>query len=208
MSQLESGAMGAATLALNFIPGIGPFLSAGAALAESLLGGGDPTPEWQLETQVMQMREQIALAHRQLGIADSFPIPLPDAKGPEHIPTLQAAVTEANGGPVSGNDWRQGLYTAIHNLQGELQQISQQSNNQQVVAQVLAALHQSPVLPGAAQPAPDPAGSLPQGQAPAQAAASTFGQEAAQVGPWALGGAALVVVLLLAMGSGAKKAAA
>ena len=215
-TELESGAIGAATLALNFIPGVGPILSGVAALAEGLLGGsGDPTPEWQLETQVMQLREAIAVAHQQMGVADSFPIPLPDAKGPEHVPTLQDAVTEANGGPVASSNWRSGLYNAIKVYQGELQQLSQQSNNDQVVQQVLTALHQSPVLPSdpeAAAQATPPDGT----GAPAQAAAASspaagafnFDQEAQTYGPWVLGSAgALVVVFLLASmagGSGKK----
>ena len=158
ITPLEQGA----TMALNFIPGVGPFLAAGASLIESFFSGGDPTPEYKLEEEVLQLRDAIAQAHHTLGMPDSFALAGPIGGG-ANGDVMRKAVTEALGHPGSGPTWRADLYQAIKNLPGRvLQSISQQANNHDVVQQVLAALQQSAVLPPPASASPpDGTGSPP-----------------------------------------------
>jgi len=206
ITPLEQGA----TMALNFIPGVGPILSGVASLVEGLLGGGDPTPEWKLEEEVLQLRDAIAQAHQTLGIPDSFHLNGPIGGGANNPEPLRSAVTEALGHPGSGPTWRSDLYTAIHNLQGELQGISQQANNHEVVQQVLAALQQSAVVP-TTQPTNATADQgAPGDGAPAPAlpsAGDSFAQEAQQYGPYVLGsvGALAVIFLMASMIGGGSK---
>lgn len=196
VTPLEQGA----TLALNFIPGVGPILSGIASIAEGLLGGGDPTPEYKLEEEVLQLREAIAQAHQALGIPDSFQLAGAIGSG-ANDDVMRKAVTEALGHPGSGPTWRNDLYTAISNLQHELQPLSQQANNTEVADQVLAALHQSPVVPAEDSTTPPDGTGSPPASSPAEEAAapasSMFAQEAEQYGPWVLGSAGAIAVIFL-----------
>jgi hypothetical protein len=72
---IPGGVIQAASTAANFIPGVGPFISAGIQILGGLFGGGDPTALSVLIDQIVQLREQIAEANRSMGVADNFSVP-------------------------------------------------------------------------------------------------------------------------------------
>jgi Transglutaminase-like superfamily len=194
-----------ATQALNLIPGVGPPLAAIASVAESIFqSGGDPTPEWQLETTVMQTREQIALLHRQMGTPDAFPIPLPDAKSADHLTVLRAAVTEALGHPGSGPTWRNDLYTSIKNLQGELADLQGTAHDTQLLTEFEAMQRAQAPQTSLPTPTPPPEPSVaasggsnaPRSLAPLDTGSAASG--AIDPGPWILAAAGAIALLISA----------
>jgi hypothetical protein len=139
----------AANLALNFIPGVGPFLSAGAQLLEGIFqGGSDPTPIYELEERVLAVRAQLAALHAQMGTPDAFHLVGPIGSGQNPPSLIQSVVTEGNGHPVASGDWRKGLYTALQTFQGEVAQLGPQAHDQQLLSEFRAMLPPSSTVPG------------------------------------------------------------
>jgi hypothetical protein len=152
---LEQGGI----MALNFVPGVGPILSAVASLAEGIFGGGDPTPEWKLSGMVLQLRQQLKEMHDQLGIADTFALSGPIGSGQDGE-QIKQAVTFALGHPGSGPTWRKDLYTAIQNLQGMVHDAELQLAGAGAVQQY-AASQPPPPSTSAPGPAAQPPATVP-----------------------------------------------
>lgn len=85
---------------LNFIPGVGPILSGIFNLAESIFGGGDPTPMATYFAAIIQMRLQVAQAHRVLGVPDDFHLPTGFDGSPDQIDDLAMLIINDELGKV------------------------------------------------------------------------------------------------------------
>lgn len=185
----ESAGIDAAATAANFIPGVGPIVSAVISLAGGLFGGGDPTPLSQLITNIVNLRAQIAQAHQALGIPDSFTVPAGfNAQDKATWASLvEGIVSQATGKPISdveSSNRRKDYYAAISAMQSSLQQLQTQAEIQTAVA---AATSQTAppttanVLP-ASQPVQLPA-NLPTASTPIQVLPDNAVNDAAGINP-------------------------
>lgn len=187
---MSSEGRAAATIvpaALSFVPVVGPVLgplaSAIVPMISGMFGGNDPTPAGDLQQAVINYRQGIVDANRQLGIPDAMPT-LPPGKSYKHpyanLPILLELWPE-NAGIDDNNHWtcdwagvncdgcgamRKCFYAAINKLkpilEGKMQQLQAASQKgtidaaiQRAVAAVAPAALPSPInAPPAAPLAP------------------------------------------------------
>lgn len=92
----------AATMALAFIPGVGPILAGVAEIAEMLLGGGDPTPLSTYFKDLVKMRLELAQAHDAEGVSDDFRLPEGFTGTADEIANLAMLIVNEHYGKYTG----------------------------------------------------------------------------------------------------------
>jgi hypothetical protein len=144
LGQAVDTAVQAVATAANFIPGVGPIISAVLNIGDAIFGGGDPTALSLLISQIVQLREQIAQANIAAGVPDSFVVPAgfnPQDKGQfagfvDGIVESVLGVTE----PQIQKDRRKDYYAAIAKLQSILASATQNAHEMQLVSAIEAQL--------------------------------------------------------------------
>lgn len=190
-----------------FPAALNPIINAIGSVLDSVFGWGDPNSIDDLFAGIIKLRLQLALVHKEMGIADEFHLPL-DYSGAENEAANLAMFIEneyLHRVPVDWNeldfswnnlsivddnvnakiwaaypssDRRTQSYAVLKSLQSELQSIQMQYENNQLAA-----------TPVSTDPVPD-------GQTPnSPSTPSSFS-------PLLIGGAGVLLLLLLASGDG------
>jgi hypothetical protein len=163
-------AMQTGTLALNFVPVVGPILSAISAVVSPMIatmfGGNDPTPRATLENNVLSLRQQIVTYNNAMGVADKMPT-LPTGHTYAHNSPALPVVLElwpANITVGDPNHWscdwngvhcpgcgniRKCFYAAINKMRPIAQELAGKAQQALITQQVSAAVSASGVAPGA-----------------------------------------------------------
>lgn len=204
-----------------FPAALNPIINAIASVVDSIFGWGDPNTIDDIFNGIIKLRLTLADVHKQMNIPDEFHLPIDYTGAEDEIADLAMFIeneylkrvpvdwneldqswnnlgsidNDANGAiwhAYPSSDRRTQSYTVLKSLQSELQSIQEQYQNAQLTAPPPSAAPM--VAPQDQGPSGTVTPPIPDGQTPNNSAPS--------FSPLLIGGAGMLLLLLLASGDG------